>query len=269
MLHTYSRHRALDDSEMDLIKRHPLLGSQALAAVPGVSAQMIDVVLHHHEYLDGTGYPHGLKGSEISDLLRILTIADIFGALIERRSYKPPLPAEVAYQTLLDMGPKLDKDLVREFHAISRVKLRRAACPQDASAAPRDHFRTVPRHHGGEVRDRAAHPDHPVIGRQVREPSRVQRNVEEGHPVAGGAVATLRLAHRTRAYPAATDGVATAHSYPLPSLTTSLTLRAGLLHTGLLPAVLLDQQAKCDDAQEPQDPGEDSYPVQVPLDHGR
>jgi putative nucleotidyltransferase with HDIG domain len=113
---------ALDDNERDLIKQHPLFGSEALAAVPGVSAQMLDVVLHHHEYLDGSGYPHGLKGSEISDLLRILTIADIFGALIERRSYKPPLPGEVAYQTLLDMGPKLDHDLVREFHAISRVK---------------------------------------------------------------------------------------------------------------------------------------------------
>jgi HD-GYP domain-containing protein (c-di-GMP phosphodiesterase class II) len=87
---------------------------------------MVDVVLHHHEYLDGSGYPHGLKGSEISDLLRILTIADIFGALIERRSYKPPLPGEVAYQVLLDMGPKLDKDLVREFHGISQVKVRAA-----------------------------------------------------------------------------------------------------------------------------------------------
>jgi putative nucleotidyltransferase with HDIG domain len=117
---------ALDDNEMGIIKQHPLFGSEALAAMPGVSAQMVDVVLHHHEYLDGSGYPHGLKGSEISDLLRILTIADIFGALIERRSYKPPLPGEVAYQTLLDMGPKLDRDLVREFHGISRVKLKAA-----------------------------------------------------------------------------------------------------------------------------------------------
>jgi putative nucleotidyltransferase with HDIG domain len=117
---------ALDDSEMGIIKQHPLFGSEALAAVPGLSAQMVDVVLHHHEYLDGSGYPHGLKGSEISDLLRILTIADIFGALIERRSYKPPLPSEVAYQVLVDMGPKLDKDLVREFHGIARVKVRAA-----------------------------------------------------------------------------------------------------------------------------------------------
>jgi putative nucleotidyltransferase with HDIG domain len=117
---------ALDDAERDIIKQHPLFGSEALATMPGLSAQMVDVVLHHHEYLDGSGYPHGLKGAEISDLLRILTIADIFGALIERRSYKPPLPGEAAYQILSDMGPKLDRDLVREFHSISKVKVRAA-----------------------------------------------------------------------------------------------------------------------------------------------
>ena len=44
-----------------------------------------------------------------------MTISDVFGALIERRSYKPPLSGDAAYQILLDMGPKLDKDLVRAF----------------------------------------------------------------------------------------------------------------------------------------------------------
>jgi putative nucleotidyltransferase with HDIG domain len=112
---------ALDNDEMGIIKQHPLFGSEALASVPGLPAEMVDVVLHHHEYLDGSGYPHELKGGEISDFVRVLTIVDIFGALIERRSYKPPFSGEAAYQILLDMGPKLDKDLVREFHRISRV----------------------------------------------------------------------------------------------------------------------------------------------------
>jgi putative nucleotidyltransferase with HDIG domain len=112
----------LDDGEIDIVKQHPLLGSEALATTPGLPAEMIDAVIHHHEYLDGTGYPHGLKGGEISDLVRILTIADIFGALIERRSYKLPLQGDAAYQILLDMGPKLDRDLVREFRDISRVR---------------------------------------------------------------------------------------------------------------------------------------------------
>jgi HD-GYP domain-containing protein (c-di-GMP phosphodiesterase class II) len=76
---------------------------------------MLDMVVHHHEFLDGSGYPHGLQGSEISDLVRMMTISDVFGALIERRSYKAPLSSEAAYQILLDMGPKLDRDLVRAF----------------------------------------------------------------------------------------------------------------------------------------------------------
>ena len=116
----------LDDKEKGIIRQHPLFGSEALEAVPGLPPEMIDVVLHHHEFLDGSGYPHGLQGGEISDFVRILTIADIFGALIERRSYKNPYSGEAAYQLLLDMGPKLDKGLVREFHGVARVKARAA-----------------------------------------------------------------------------------------------------------------------------------------------
>ena len=79
------------------------------------------MVVHHHELLDGSGYPHGLQASEISDLVRIMTISDVFGALIEKRSYKPPMSSEAAYQILLDMGPKLDRDLVRAFKFASRA----------------------------------------------------------------------------------------------------------------------------------------------------
>jgi HD-GYP domain-containing protein (c-di-GMP phosphodiesterase class II) len=82
---------------------------------------MLDVVLHHHEYIDGTGYPDGLKGNEISDLVRMVTIADVFSALIEERAYKPSLPDAKAYAILLTMGPKLDADLVREFRTALKI----------------------------------------------------------------------------------------------------------------------------------------------------
>lgn len=117
---------ALDREEMNIMKQHPSFGSEALASTPDLPPEMIDVVLHHHEYLDGSGYPHGLSGNEIPDLVRILTIADIFGALIEQRSYKAPMPGEAAYQILLNMGPKLDKDLMREFRHVARLKLKAA-----------------------------------------------------------------------------------------------------------------------------------------------
>jgi putative nucleotidyltransferase with HDIG domain len=123
----------LDREESNVMKQHPLSGLDALGAVP-LPADIADSVLHHHEYLDGSGYPHGLKGGEVSDFVRTLTIADIFAALIERRSYKPPLSGEKAYEILLDLGPKLDKDLVREFRGISRFTIEAATKLGEAGA---------------------------------------------------------------------------------------------------------------------------------------
>jgi len=112
----------LDEHEMDLMKKHPGYGFSALEGVAGVHQEMLDIVLHHHEYLDGSGYPHGLRANEICDLVRMVTIADIFGALLERRSYKPPMSSADAYKILVDMGPKLDQDLVRAFHSVARLE---------------------------------------------------------------------------------------------------------------------------------------------------
>ncbi len=109
----------LDEAEMASMRNHPQYGIDALATVQGLSPEMLDMVVHHHEYLDGSGYPHGLRATEISDLVRMITIADVFGALIERRSYKPPMTGQAAYQILLDMGPKLDQDLVRAFRPVA------------------------------------------------------------------------------------------------------------------------------------------------------
>jgi putative nucleotidyltransferase with HDIG domain len=111
----------LNDAEFAVMRKHPEYGFDALKSAPAIPSEMLDIVLHHHEMLDGSGYPHGFHGGEISDLVRMMTITDVFGALIERRSYKPPVSGEAAYQTLLDMGPKLDKDLVRAFKFASRV----------------------------------------------------------------------------------------------------------------------------------------------------
>ncbi len=55
---------------------------------------------HHHEYLDGSGYPDGLCAESIPDIVRILTISDIFAALIEHRTYKPTMSRDKAYEIL-------------------------------------------------------------------------------------------------------------------------------------------------------------------------
>ena len=111
----------LDADETEALRKLTEYGYDALASVPGIDKAMLDMVVHHHEYLDGSGYPHGLQANEISDLVRIITISDIFGALIERRSYKPPMSGKGAYEILVKMGPKLDKDLLREFRFASAL----------------------------------------------------------------------------------------------------------------------------------------------------
>jgi putative nucleotidyltransferase with HDIG domain len=108
----------LNEEELTLMRQHPQLGFAALRGVADLDRDMLDIVLHHHEYLDGSGYPDGIGARELSDLARMMTIADIFGALIERRAYRAPLSPARAYQMLEDMGAKLDADLVREFGPI-------------------------------------------------------------------------------------------------------------------------------------------------------
>jgi len=109
----------LDEAETAIMQKHPEFGFDALQTVKGIDPEMLDMVVHHHEYLDGSGYPHGLHARELSDFVRLMTISDIFGALIEQRSYKASLSGEAAYQILVNMGSKLDRDLVREFRPIS------------------------------------------------------------------------------------------------------------------------------------------------------
>ena len=58
----------LSMEELSEIREHPRLGYDALAAQGGFPPEMLDVILHHHEFLDGTGYPDGLRGDQISAL---------------------------------------------------------------------------------------------------------------------------------------------------------------------------------------------------------
>ena len=114
---------ALEDGEMAIMQGHAVLGHDALRDVSGVSPEVLDAVRHHHEFLDGTGYPDRLRGAEIGDLVRVLTIADIFAALIEVRAYRPAMERAKAYSILLDMaGQKLEKALVVAFRDVALTR---------------------------------------------------------------------------------------------------------------------------------------------------
>ena len=105
----------LDGNERAVMQTHPRIGWESLKRQGFQGDRVLDAVLHHHEYLDGSGYPEGLAGSAVTDFVRIVTLCDIFGALLERRAYKPPHDPGEALALMRAMGGKLDPDLLREF----------------------------------------------------------------------------------------------------------------------------------------------------------
>jgi HD-GYP domain-containing protein (c-di-GMP phosphodiesterase class II) len=109
----------LTDEEMRVVRMHPRLGYDALAAQGGFPPEMLDVVLHHHEMLDGTGYPNGLRGAQISDIVRVITIVDIHSALVEKRAYRLPFTHARAFALMEDMGGKLDQHLLQAFRPVA------------------------------------------------------------------------------------------------------------------------------------------------------
>ena len=109
----------LTDEEMGEIRQHPRRGYEALAAQGGFPREMLDVVLHHHELLDGSGYPDAISGNQISDIVRLTTIVDIYAALIEKRSYRMPFTHSRAFAMMESMGDKLDQALLQAFRPIA------------------------------------------------------------------------------------------------------------------------------------------------------
>jgi putative nucleotidyltransferase with HDIG domain len=109
----------LTPEEDVIMKRHPVIGHELLKDIPDISPEILDGVRHHHEYLDGSGYPDGLTADRISDLVRLLTISDIFAALIESRSYRPPMSRQDAYKILCSMEGKLELPLVKAFGKVA------------------------------------------------------------------------------------------------------------------------------------------------------
>jgi putative nucleotidyltransferase with HDIG domain len=109
----------LDAEEERIMRAHPVHGFDALKSVTGIDAEVLDAVRHHHEYLDGTGYPDALTAPAIPDVVRLLTISDIFAALIEARPYKTTMSRAKAYDILNEMNGKLEPALVRAFKPIA------------------------------------------------------------------------------------------------------------------------------------------------------
>ncbi len=89
----------LTASEWVTMRGHPARGEEICRHLPSL-APVLPIIRHHHERWDGTGYPDGLRGSQIPLLARVLQIADIYDALTSRRPYKPALPPVQALRVI-------------------------------------------------------------------------------------------------------------------------------------------------------------------------
>ncbi|MCA1244861.1 HD domain-containing protein [Stappia stellulata] len=105
----------LSDAERKAIMTHPLRGAKALKRDNAAHPLVIAAARSHHEYLDGSGYPDKLAGDQISPLVRMLTIVDIYSALTEERAYKAAMTPRLAITQMAGMKGKLDARLFAAF----------------------------------------------------------------------------------------------------------------------------------------------------------
>lgn len=106
----------LTEDEFVVMKSHVDHSVLYLKANAEIPKGVITIAEQHHEKLDGTGYPHRLPGSKLNELARMAAIVDVFGALTDRRVYKPPMPAEKALGIMRDeMSNHLDGKLLLLF----------------------------------------------------------------------------------------------------------------------------------------------------------
>ena len=110
----------LEPDEWNIMKQHPVIGAEKVLAPNEALAHLIPIVKYHHEHVDGSGYPEGLKGNDIPLTAKIVAVADTYHALISDRPYRKGMSVEKACQILQEGAGKLwDADLVRHFIAIA------------------------------------------------------------------------------------------------------------------------------------------------------
>jgi HD-GYP domain-containing protein (c-di-GMP phosphodiesterase class II)/HAMP domain-containing protein len=115
---------ALSDAELALMREHPAMGARILAPI-GPFADIIPIVLHHHEKFDGTGYPHGLAAEEIPLLARVLAIADVYDALVSDRPYRAGWTHDDAVRFIIGQsGVHFDPQVVAAFSRAVDVEMR-------------------------------------------------------------------------------------------------------------------------------------------------
>lgn len=107
---------SLTPDQWERVKQHPTEGHDMLSAVGSLGEIALDIVLHHHEKLNGQGYPHGIANRELSPFVRIVTMANVFDALTTDRSHQPARKTFTALHVMQnEMRNEIDPDFFRLF----------------------------------------------------------------------------------------------------------------------------------------------------------
>ena len=114
--------RKLTDDEWETVKLHPEQGAKLVRRIEGYGP-VADIIISHHERVDGKGYPHGVAGDEIPLGSRIISVADTYDVMTSRDSYRRPVSSEAAIVELRRVaGCQLDPMVVERFRRDGRVR---------------------------------------------------------------------------------------------------------------------------------------------------
>ena len=129
---------ALDAGEYAIIRRHPEDGEQLIRCLGGFSPQVLRLVRNHHERLDGRGYPHGLTGDQLDLPTRVLSVCDVYDALISNRVYRPAWSQEQALERLrAEIGGAFDRRCVAALHHVAEDERPRPTVKMAEKKTPR------------------------------------------------------------------------------------------------------------------------------------
>jgi putative nucleotidyltransferase with HDIG domain len=111
----------LTPEEFAVMKEHPRIGARILEPIPEYG-HLIPIVLQHHEWVDGSGYPFGLAGDAIDLNARVLAVADVYDALTSKRPYREALSHHEAVSIIADLdGRQFDRRVVNAFFDMLEV----------------------------------------------------------------------------------------------------------------------------------------------------
>ncbi len=111
----------LNEQEWKVVKAHPVLGGDLVAGIDFL-APAAEIPYHHHERLDGSGYPRGLKAGEIPLIAQVFSIIDVWDSLLSRRPYRPAWSKAQAYDHIASQaGRSFASGLVKAFFQTVRI----------------------------------------------------------------------------------------------------------------------------------------------------